>query len=186
MERRHLPGGAAPGLIGAGAVVPDGCSDHDHQVDAQGEVIPGWSDESDAEVLAGLRGRRGVVPGVLAPLWAVLAAAQLAQGNGWLGLGYVLVALGWTWMWWVSPQPHVRAVTADALLVRRGLRTRSILRAELQEVRPKHLGDYGLALTLRDADRVELPGTAPRFSVAAAQAAALRRWAGLDGGPPVS
>ena len=149
-----------------------------------GNVTEERSGDGDAELLTGLRGRRRFAPAVFAPLWAVLAAAQLAQGNTLLGIAYVLLTLGWLWAWWVSPQPHVRAVTADALLLRRGLRTRSISRAELQDVTAKHLGDYGLLLTLRDADPVELSGTAPRFSVAAAQAAALRRWAGLD--DPVS
>ena len=136
--------------------------------------------QPDAAVLAGSRARRRVALGAFAVLWAVLAAGQLAQGNTWMGIAQGLLSLGWLWAWWVSPQPHVRAVTAEELLVRRGLPTRSIDRAQVSDVRPERSAGYGLVLTLRDADPVRLAGTALRFSVAAEQAAALRRWAGLD------
>ena len=59
-------------------------------------------------------------------------------------------------------------------------------RTELRDVQPRQTGHtgYGLELRLYDAAPVELAGTALRFSVVDAQAAALRRWAGLPAEPP--
>lgn len=67
---------------------------------------------------------------------------------------------------------------ADVLPVQHGLRTHAVPRVDVLDVQPTYLGGYGLVLTLRDADPVELPGTALRFSVAAVPAGALRRRAG--------
>ena len=137
---------------------------------------------SDAELLAGLPTRRRG-PGwvlVLAVLWAALAVAQIAVGTRWVGVAYLVLAAGQVWAWWINPQARVRAVTADALLVREGLRTRTVPRTDLVDVHPKHTGAYGLELSVRGGRRLRLVGTAQRFSVAEAQAAALRRWAGID------
>jgi hypothetical protein len=153
-------------------------------VDEPGDVGLDRPTGSDAQVLAGLRGRRRWGLGVLGLSWAALAVGQLAQGNGVLGAFQALLALAWAWLWWSSPEPHVRSVTDDALVLRRGARTESVPRSKLRDVQPKHLGSYGLLLTFQDGEPVALSSTAPRFSVAAAQAAALRRWAGLD--EPVS
>ena len=147
-------------------------------------VDRGSSQAADAELLAGLRHRRGpVVPGLLALFWAAWAVERLVQGHPWLAAGTSVVALAWAAGWWASPEPRVGGVTADALLVRRGRRTRPIARAELLHVEARQTGHvgYGLHVGLRDAEPVELANTALRFSRAEAQAAALRRWAGLDG-----
>jgi hypothetical protein len=66
-----------------------------------------------------------------------------------------------------------------------GLADRSIARAELLDVEARQTGHvgYGLQVRLSDAEPLELADTARRWSRAEAQAAALRRWAGL---PPVS
>ena len=141
---------------------------------------------SDAQLLAGLRHRRGpLVPGLLALFWAAWAVQRAVQGDLWLAAGTAAAALAWSVAWWASPAPRVWGVTADALLVRRGRRTRPIARTGLQDVQPRQTGHtgYGLELRLHDAEPVELAGTALRWSVVDAQAAALRRWAGL---PPVS
>jgi len=133
---------------------------------------------TDAELLAGLRGRRlQWAYGLLALLCLVLGVGALILGRPGLTVGPVLGALGWGWSWWADPEPRLQEVTDEALLVRHGLRTRSIARSDIEDVAARY--GYGLVLTLRDADPVELAGTAPRFSVADAQAAALRRWAGL-------
>ena len=136
----------------------------------------------DAQLLAGLPTRRRgpVWVLVLAVAWSALAAAQFASGGRWVGVAYLVLAAGQVWVWWTAPQPHVRAVTADALVVRQGRRTQSIPRADLVDVHPKHTGAYGLELSVRGGKRLRLVNTAPRFSVAEAQAAALRRWAGMD------
>ena len=138
---------------------------------------------SDDELLAHLRHRRGpLVPGLLALFWAAWAVERALQGSGWLAGGTAVAALAWAAAWWASPLPRVRSVTADALLVRTGWRTRPIPRTQLRDVQPRQTGHigYGLQLGLGDAEQVELAGTAVRFSRAEAQAAALRRWAGLE------
>ena len=135
-------------------------------------------------MLAGLRGRRSAWRGVVALSWAALTVAHLVADDVLTTVLWGLGGLAWGWSWWASPEPHLRRVTADTLLVHRGLRTRAVSRADVLDVQPEHAAGYGLELTVRDADPVTLPGTALRFSVAAEQAAALRRWAGLDG--PVS
>jgi hypothetical protein len=144
------------------------------------------SRESDADVLSGLRGRRSVWQAVVAVLWAALAVMHLVVEQRWLAIAWGLAALLFGWTWWAGPQPQLRSVTDDALHVRQGLRTRTVQRADVLDVQPTYLGGYGLALTLRDAGPVELPRTALRFSVAAVQAGALRRWAGLADRPQVS
>ena len=144
---------------------------------------------SDAAVLAGLRHRRGpLLPGLLALFWAAWAVQRAVQGDVWLAAGTAAAALAWSVAWWASPEPRVWDVTADALLIRRGWRTRPITRTELQAVQPRQTGHtgYGLELYLRDAEPVELAGTALRPSLADAQAAALGRWAGLTEAQPVS
>jgi hypothetical protein len=141
---------------------------------------------SDAVLLTGLRHRRGpLVPGLLALFWAAWTVERALQGSVWLAAGTAAAALAWSVAWWASPQPRVWGVTDEALLLRQGWRTRPVTRAEVRDVVPRQTGHtgYGLELRLRDADPVELAGTALRFFVAEAQAAALRRWAGL---PPVS
>jgi len=135
----------------------------------------------DAELLSGLCGRkRSSWQLVLGATFAVGAVGQLAQGHSVPTVLFGLAALGYAVIWWAGPQPRLRAVTDDALLVRRGLRTRSIARAEIEDARARYGTGYGVLLTLRDADPIELTNAAPRFSVADAQAAALRRWAGLS------
>jgi hypothetical protein len=148
-------------------------------VDDPGDVGVDPSHETDAELLARLRARRNPLPAFLGLLWAALAAGQLGQGNRWLAAAYAALVLGCAWKWWVSPSPHVSGLTADVLSVRRGLRTQELAAADVLDVQPRSdTGSaYGLLLTLRDADPVLLPGTAARFSVAAEQAGALRRWA---------
>ena len=139
------------------------------------------SEAADAEVLAGLRHRRGpVVPGVLALFWAAWAGERLVHGHLWLAAVTAVAALGWAVGWWASPEPRVWGATADALLVRRGWRTRPIARADLLHVEARQTGHvgYGLQLRLSDAEPLELQNTALRFSRAEGQAAALRRWAG--------
>jgi hypothetical protein len=152
-------------------------------VDDPGDVGVDPPHETDAELLARLRGRRKTLPVVLGLLWAALAAGQLGQGHRWLAAAYAALALGWAWKWWVSPSPHVSGLTADVLWVRRGLRTQELAAADVLDVQPRSdTGTgYGLVLTLRDADPVLLPGTAARFSVAAEQASALCRWTGPAG-----
>lgn len=137
---------------------------------------------SDAELLAGLPTRRRG-PGwllVIAIVWAALAIAQITIGTRWVGIAYVVLAAGQAWAWWVSPQARVRAVTTDALLLRQGLRTWTVPRADLVDVHPKHTGAYGLELSVRGGRRITVLNTASRFSLAEAQATALRRWAGMD------
>jgi hypothetical protein len=116
-------------------------------------------------------------------LWLALAVGNLLADKYVLGFLYGALALSWAGQWWFDPRPHLAAVIADALLVRRGVRSRSIGRAELLGVRAVHTGGYGLELTVAQEEPIRLVSTAPRFSVADAQAGALRRWAGL---PPVS
>ena len=137
---------------------------------------------TDAELLAGLR-RRGrgpvwqVVPAVA---FLALGAAQWLVGTRWVGVAYLVLGVVQTWVWWTNSYARVRAVTPDALLLRRGLRTETIHRADLVDVHPKHTGAYGLELSVRGGGRIRLAGTAQRFSVAEAQATALRRWAGIE------
>jgi hypothetical protein len=139
---------------------------------------------SDAELLAGLqRHRRMRGPGwqlVSVAVFLALGAGQIAAGNRWIGVAYLVIGVLHGWSWWTSPAPRLQAVTPDALLVRRGLRTQAIPRTDLVDVHPKHTGAYGLELSVRGGGRLRLAGTAPRFSVAEAQATALRRWAGMD------
>ncbi|MFQ1004117.1 hypothetical protein [Modestobacter sp. SSW1-42] len=71
-------------------------------------------------------------------------------------------------------------MTAQAILVRRGRRVQTITPADLLDVVPRYTGPYGLELTVRDAEPLRFDGTAQGFSIADAQAAALRRWAGRD------
>ena len=113
-------------------------------------------------------------------VFLALGAAQWAVGTWWLGVGYLVLGLIQGWVWWTNPQPRVRAITPDVLFVRRGLRTQEVPRADVVDVHPKHTGAYGLELSVRGGKRLRLVNTAPRFSVAEAQAAALRRWAGMD------
>ena len=120
---------------------------------------------------------------MLALLWVAGAAGQLAAGEHVLGLLWAVSALGWAAQWWIDPGPRLTSVTDEALLVRRGVRTRAIPRADLRSVRALYTVGYGLELTLVDDELVQLANTALKYSVADAQAAALRRWAGL---PPVS
>jgi hypothetical protein len=152
-------------------------------VDDPGDVGVKPSHVTEAELLARLRGRRNTLPLFLGLLWAALAAGQLGQGHRWLAAGYAALVLGCAWKWWVSPSPHVSGLAADVLSVRRGLRTQKLAVADVLDVQPwsDNGNGYGLVLTLRDADPVRLPGTAARFSVAAEQASALRRWAGPAG-----
>jgi hypothetical protein len=112
-------------------------------------------------------------------LWLALAVGSLLADDHVQGLLYGTLALSWAGQWWFDPRPQLAAVTADALLVRRGVRSRSIGRAELLGVRAVHTGAYGLELTVAREEPIRLVSTAPRFSVADAQAGALRRWAGL-------
>ncbi|WP_299953558.1 hypothetical protein [uncultured Modestobacter sp.] len=140
---------------------------------------------ADVELLAELRGRRQWVLGMFAVVWLVLAALQLAGGNVWVGSAQVVLALAYAALWWFSPRPHVQSVTEEALVLRRStFCTRAIHRAQIDDVQAKYLGAYGLRLTLQDGETIDLPGRALQYEVAAAQAAALRRWAGLD--DPVS
>ena len=120
------------------------------------------------------------------PVWAVLAAAavtlavvQLVRGDLGPGVVWAIATLCYGWTWWSGPHSRLRDVTADALVLRRGLRTRTVPRVDVLDVRAEHGGRYGLVLTLRGAHEVRLPATALRYSVAAEQAAALRRWAGV-------
>jgi len=137
--------------------------------------------ERDAEGLAALRRvRRTPVWAVLAAVAAALAIAQLARGYTGPGLVWTVAALLYGWTWWAGPRPRLIDVTTDGLVLRRGLRTSSVPRADVLDVQPEHDRGYGLELTLRNADPLRLTGTALRFSVAAEQAAALRRWAGLE------
>ena len=137
---------------------------------------------SDADLLAGLqrRGRGPVWQLIPTVIFLALGAAQWAVGTWWLGVGYLVLGLIQGWVWWTNPQPRVRAITPDVLLVRRGLRTQEIPRADVVDVHPEHTGAYGLELSVRGGKRLRLVNTASRFSVAEAQAAALRRWAGMD------
>ena len=151
---------------------------HDHRVDPAGDVRT----DRDADLLAGLPTRRRG-PGwllVIAVVWAALAIAQITVGTRWVGIAYLVLAAGQAWAWWTNPQARVRAVTADALLLRQGLRTLTVSRDDLVDVHPRHTGAYGLELSVRGGKRIRLVRTASRFSVAEAQAAALRRWAGMD------
>ena len=150
------------------------------------DVVTGRPGPSDAEVLAGLRHRRGpLLPALLALFWTVLAVERAMHGEPWLAAGTAAAALAWAISWWASPQPRVWAVTEDALLVRRGWRTRPITRDQVLDVVPRQTGHvgYGLEVHLRDAETLELAGTALTFSAAEAQAGALRRWAAP---PPLS
>ena len=154
---------------------------HDRRVDRGGEADVEVT-ATDAELLAGLR-RRG-----RGPVWYALAAAictalgiaQLLFVTWWVGVGYLVLGVLQAVRWWTDPRPRVRAVTAEAISVRRGRRTQMITPADLLDVVPRYTGPYGVELTVRGAGPLRLDGTAQRFSVAAAQAAALRRWAGLD------
>ena len=138
-------------------------------------------EQPDAELLAGLRRPpRSSWRGLLAGVWAVGAVLQLVQDHVVLGLLWALAALCWAWTWWVGPTPALRAVTDDALLVQFGVRARSIARSDVEDVQPRYSADNGVVLVRRDAGPVQLAGTALGSSVARAQAAALRRWAGLE------
>ena len=154
-------------------------------VDRTGDLPAARSAEGDAELIAGLLRRRRRV------LRVVLAVAIV----GWLVVGVVLgsatqVAFAvlwgalWAAAWWAPVDAELRGLTDEALQVRHGRRTRTVARTDVVGVRPWYRGAYGLEVTVRGADPVWLHETAPRFSVADAQAAALRRWAGLD--DPVS
>ena len=138
-------------------------------------------DDSDAEVIAGLRRRGGSGwQWVLAVIWGALAVAHLVAGELWSGLLTAALALCWGVGWWASPQPRLRGVTAGALLVRQGWRTRSIPRAQVQGVRPRYHRGHGVDLVLQDdAEPVRLVGTVQRPSEIDAQVGALRRWASL-------
>ena len=137
---------------------------------------------SDADLLAGLRGRRQTWQGLLALMWTGLGAVQLLTSDETsLGITWLVVGVVGGWLWWISPQPHVRAVTADELVLRRGLvRSRSIARTEIADVTDEHAGAYGLRVTLHDGEEIVLLDTARQYDNAAAQAAALRRWAGVS------
>jgi hypothetical protein len=146
------------------------------------DVAAGHSPTSDAALLAGLKGRHGPVWHLaLAVLWAAGSVAQLVTGHPVLAALWGMLGAGWVVQWWVGRTPSLREVTDDALVVRTGLlRTRSIPRSDIEDVRASYGSGYGLVLGLRGAEPVTLAGTALRHSVAAAQAAALRRWAGLE------
>ena len=154
---------------------------HDHDVDRGGEADVEVT-ATDAELLAGLRrrGRGSVWQLVVALVFLALGTAQAVTGTWWLGVGYLLIGVFHLWSWWVDPRARVRAVTAEGLLLQRGLRTQTVARIDLVDVHPRHTRAYGLELSVRGGKRIRLDGTAPRFSLADAQAAALRRWAGLD------
>ena len=147
-------------------------------MDRAGDVDTG----TDAELLAGLpqRGRGPVWQLVPAVGFLALGAAQWAVGTWWIGVAYLVLGVLNAWVWWTNANARVRAVTPDALLLRRGLRTDTIPRADLVDVHPKHTGAYGLELSVRGGERIRVANTAQRFSLAEAQAAALRRWAGID------
>ena len=155
-------------------------ADHDHRVD---DATAERSPAPDAELLARLRGRHGSPFFLLlAVLWVLLGLGEAILGSPVMAVLAAVLSVTWGWRWWAGPEPTLRQVTDEARLVRRGLRTRTIARAEIADVQAKYSsGGYGLVLTLRGADPVKLAGTSLRFSVAATQAAALRRWAGLEG-----
>ena len=134
--------------------------------------------DADAQVFAAVGTGRSAWRGVFATLWTALAIGYLIAGDVVQTTIWGLGALAWGLSWW-APSSGFREVTSDALVLREGLRTRRVPRTDVVDVQPEHHGRYGLVVSLRDDDPVELSGTAPRFSVAAAQAAALRRWAGL-------
>jgi hypothetical protein len=160
-------------------VVAGSAADHDHRVD---DVAAEHSPASDAALLASLHGRHGSVWHLaLALMWAVSGVAQLGLGHVALGVVWELLALAWGARWWVGPQPSLRELTDDTLRLRKGIfETREIARSDVTDVQASYGSGYGLVLALRGADSVTLAGTAPRHSVAAAQAAALRRWAALE------
>jgi hypothetical protein len=145
-------------------------------VDPAGDVRT----DGDAELLAGLRRRPPLWRLFPAVGWLPLAAVQLDRGDTGFAVAYLLLSAGWVAMWWAAPEPRVRSVTADALVVRRGWRMTTVSRVDVRDAQPLYGGRYGVTLVLEDSEPLALAGTAPRLSVAEAQAAALRRWAGLD------
>ena len=138
------------------------------------------SEATDAELLADLR--RLPSPWRLLPAvgWLPFAALQLDRGDTGWAVVYLLLSLSWVALWWAAPEPRVRSVTPDALVVRRGWRTVTVSRDDVRDAHPLYGGPYGVTLVLDDGAPLALAGTAPRLSVAEAQAAALRRWAGSD------
>jgi hypothetical protein len=146
------------------------------------DVAAERSPASDADLLASLRGRHGSGWHLaLALMWAVSGVVQLVLGHVGLGVVWELLGLSWGVRWWLGPQPSLREVNDDALRLREGLfDSRVIPRSEIEDVQASYGSGYGLVLGLRGADPVTLAGTALRHSVAAAQAAALRRWAALE------
>ncbi|CCH90911.1 protein of unknown function [Modestobacter italicus] len=143
------------------------------------DVAAERSPAPDADLLAGVRSRRSTGHLFLAVFWTAGCVVQVVRDNTGNAVLWGLGAACWAWLWWSGSAPSLREVADDGLRVRRGLRTRLIPRSDVQDVQASYGTGYGLVLTLRDADPVTLAGTAPRHSVAAAQAAALRRWAGL-------
>ena len=95
-------------------------------------------------------------------------------------ISYLVLAVFMALAWWRDPRPRIRAVTSEAIMLRRNGLVQAITAADLVDVVPKCTGNYGLELTVRGDGPLRLDGTAPQFSLAAAQAAALRRWAGLE------
>ena len=136
--------------------------------------------DTDAELLADLRRRPPLWRLIPAVGWLPLAAVKLDQGDTGWAVAYLLLSVGWVALWWAAPEPRVRSVTAAALVVRRGWRTVTVPRADVRDAQPLYGGPYGVTLVLADDESLKLAGTAPRSSVAAAQAAALRRWASID------
>ena len=153
----------------------------DHGVDRGGEADAEVA-ATDAEQLAGLCSRRlgPAWPLFLGIVFLLLGAGQALLGTLWIGVAYLVMGVGQLVTWWFDPRPSIRSMTPEAILVRRGRRTQTITPADLLDVVPRYTGPYGVELTVRDAEPIRLDGTAQMFSVAAAQAAALRRWAGLD------
>ena len=135
----------------------------------------------DRQVLAPvLRRHLPLAPSIVCGIWVVLVAVELGAGRyGLAGVHAALALLGVVVLW-RSSGTWLRRISPDALTVQRGRRRRTIARAELTGVEARHLGGgYGIVVHLLDGDPVEVPATARRFTVAAAQARELRRWAGL-------
>jgi hypothetical protein len=149
-------------------------------VDGRGDVST-EPVSSDADLLAGLHVRRKRLPAVMAVLWGVSAVVNLVWGSSVQGVVWSVLAVAWVGIWWADPRPRVRAVTPEALVVQQGVRTRRVARSDVREVEALYGGSYGLTLVLDGDEPLRLDGTALRFSVADAQAGALRRWAGLAG-----
>ena len=122
---------------------------------------------------------------VLALLWLTLAVGECVNGRYGPAAAHTVLAVISAAAYVAAPGTWVRHTGSDGLTVQHGRRRRIVARSEVVGVDARHTrGGYGVELRLLDGDAVLVPGTALRFSVAAAQAAELRRWAGLAG--PVS